>query len=124
MSRYLRQVEKQMGLQPKPKQAEPADTAGLGDALAQVIRAQVQQQVQEAVEKQRPAVAEHRQPFTDKPFSDTFPAPPPMAKPVRDLSISLQRGADDKVRSVSIGPVKFTALRDGAGKLIGMRQED
>lgn len=113
MSRILNDVKRSLHVQPKAPEPAPVDTSGLGDAIAQVIRAQVAEQVKEAV-KQAPAVAEHRQPFTDKPLSSTFPPPPPMAKPPMPI-ITMSRGADGRIRSASVGAMTFTVERDGAG---------
>lgn len=130
MSNILKQLQRdpKFRKQEQPPAPAPADTNGLGDAIAQVIRAQVAEQVEAAVEKQKPLVnprvPQHLQPFTQEPFRDTFPPPPPQAKPVRGLTVSLQRNEVGRVKSVSIGKTTFTVQRDGEGRLIGMRQED
>lgn len=74
--------------------------------------------------EQRPAVAEHLREFTDQPLSSEFPPPAPMAKPVKDLTVSLQRNEVGRVKSVSIGKTTFTVQRDGEGRVVRMVQED
>ena len=111
-----------------PPAPAPADTNGLGVAIQQLIDQAVQTQVADAVEKQRPLVSPKpktiQQQFDSPPLSSEWPDPPPMAKPAKDLTVSLQRNEVGRVKSVSIGKVNFIVQRNADGQLIGMRQED
>lgn len=119
---YLdRLYTKQQRKKAKEEQQAPADTSNLGAAIEQLIDSAVEERVEAAMEKQRPLhnpkVPRHLQPFTQEPFSDTFPAAPPRAKPVMP-AITMQRDAAGKIRSCAIGDMTFTVQRDGAGRAI------
>lgn len=135
MSILLRRLQSNPHFQKKEPEPPPAalDTSQLNAALGELIQQAARAGAEEAVRKQpapapkapaRSAVPEHLREFTDKPLSSEWPDPPPQAKPVRDLTVSLQRNEVGRVKSVSIGKTNFIALRDGEGRLIGMRQED
>lgn len=123
MSRILNDVKRSLRVQPKAPEPAPVDTSGLGDAIAQVIRAQVQQQVEAAVEKQKPQhnprVPAHLREFTDQPLSSEFPPAPPKAKPPMP-AVTLQRDRAGKVVTATVGDMTFTIQRDSTGRAIGM----
>lgn len=127
MSIYLDRLAATMARK-KEQQAPPPAPSGLGAAIEQLIDSAVEERVEAAMEKAKPmpnpAVPRHLRDFTDQPLSDQFPPPPPMAKPVRDLTVHLSRNEVGRVHKVSIGKTNFVALRDGEGRLIGMREED
>lgn len=137
-SRILKQLRQNPAFQkqPEPPAPAPLDTSALNAALGELIKQAAAAGAEEAVKKQpvqhapapkapaRSAVPEHLREFTDQPFSDTFPPPPPQAKPVRDLTVHLQRNEVGRVKSVSIGKTTFTVQRDGEGRVVRMVQED
>lgn len=130
-SRILKQLRQNPAFQKQPEPPAPAalDTSQLNVALGELIQQAARAGAEAAVEKQKPyqnpAVPAHRRPFTDKAESHEFPPPPPMAKPVRDLTVHLTRNEVGRVNKVSIGNVNFTVQRDGEGRVVRMvPQED
>lgn len=123
MSTLLRRLQRdpKFQKQPEPPAPAPADTAGLGDALAQVIRAQVQQQVQEAV-KQAPAPAKPRtiqEQFDSPPLSSEWPDPPPRTAPPKDFTMNVQRDELGRIKTFTVGnDAKFELQRNGEGKTV------
>ena len=129
MSTYFDRLGLKLDRQKQKEAPPPADTSSLGAAIEQLIDTAVEERVADALERQKPyqnpRVPPHLRDFTDKPFSDTFPPPPPMAKPVKDLTVSLQRNEVGRVKSVSIGQTNFIVQRDGEGRVVRMvPQED
>lgn len=137
-SRILKQLRQNPAFQkqPEPPAPAPLDTSALNNAIGELIQqaaaagaaeAMKQQPVQHAPAPKAPArsaVPEHRRPFTSREEQHEFPPPPPTTAPPRDLTVHLTRNEVGRVKSVSIGQTNFVALRDGEGRLIGMRQED
>src|SRR3990167_1078417 len=128
MSYYLKRLERQMQLKKEREAPPPAESSSLGAAIEQLIDSAVEERVADALEKQRPAhnprVPPHLREFTDKPFSDTFPAPPPKARPPMPV-ITMSRDAAGRIRSASVGNLTFNVERDGAGKVqrLGPQEE-
>lgn len=124
----MARLERQFKLKKEREAPPPAATSGLGAAIEELIQQQVAEQVEAAVEKQRPyqnpSIPLHRRPFTSKPDQHEFPPPPPHTAPPKDLTVQLTRNEVGRVHKVSIGKTNFVVMRDGEGKLIGMRQED
>lgn len=131
----LRQIQRKFRqTAPPPVAPEPApalDTSALNSAIGELIRQAAAAGAEEAVRKQPPAQAPApskpqtiQQQFDAPPLSSEWPDPPPQARPVRDLTVSLTRNGEGRVHKVSVGKTSFVALRDGEGRLIGMRQED
>lgn len=112
----------------RKKEEAPAAT-GLGAAIENLIAEQVAEQVEAAVEKQRPyqnpAVPEHRRPFTDKAESHEFPGPPPArTAPPKDLTVQLHRDETGRPYKVTAGSMTFNIQRDSAGRAVRMVAED
>lgn len=131
-SRILKQLRQNPAFQKQPEPPAPAalDTSALNTAIGELIRQAAQAGAEEAVKKQpvqqapAPKVAPHLREFTDQPLSSEFPPPPPMAKPVKDLTVSLTRNGEGKVSKVSIGKTNFIVQRDGEGRVVRMVEED
>lgn len=127
-SLYLERLGLNMARKKAKEAPPPADTSSLGAAIEQLIDSAVEERVADALEKQKPLhnprVPPHLRDFTDQPFRDTYPPAPPMAKPVKDLTVSLQRNEVGRVKSVSIGQTNFIVQRDSEGRVVRMVQED
>lgn len=115
---------------PAAEPPAPLDTSALNNAIGELIKQAAQAGAEEAIKKQpvqqapAPRVPEHLKDFTDQPFSDTFPPPAPMAKPVKDLTVHLIRNGEGRVKSVSIGKTNFIVQRDSEGRILRMVEED
>lgn len=106
----------------RKKEEQPAAPSGLGAAIEDLIRQQVEEQVAAEAAKQvkpNPAVPEHRRPFTDREEQHTFPPPPPQTKPPLDLTITMERDSAGKLLYATIGgDKKFEIQRNAAGRII------
>lgn len=126
----LAQLERKLGLhrQVPERIPVPADSSGLGAAIEQLIADRVEEALAKEREQQRrsPKVERLMQSFnTPAPVTD-YKQLPPIQKtaPAKNLSAQLHRDGAGTVRWMEINGVKFEALRDGAGLLIGARQID
>lgn len=132
MSILLKRLQQNPAFQKQPEPPPAAlDTSQLNAALGELIRQAAQAGAEEAVKKQpAPAPKAPAKPrtiqeqFDAPPLSSDWPDPPPMAKPVRDLTVSLQRNEVGRVHKVSIGKTNFIVQRDGEGRVVRMVQED
>lgn len=136
MSILLRRLQSNPHFQKKeaPPAPAPLDTSALNAALGELIKQAAAAGAEEAVKKQpvqhAPApkepvsrVPEHLREFTSEPFSDTFPPPPPKARPPMPV-VTMTRGADGKIKSASVGNLTFTVERDGAGRAMRLVPEE
>jgi hypothetical protein len=105
----------------------PAPESGLGAQIEAMVQQAVQDQVAEQLEKQprSPRVRELMRQF-DAPeptYTDFKQIPPtPTTAPAKNLSAQLHRDGAGVVRWAEINGVKFKAIRNGAGVLLGMEQ--
>lgn len=135
-SRILKQLQQNPRFQKQPQPPPAAlDTSALNSAIGELIKQAAAAGAEEAIKKQpqhqapapkapaRSAVPEHLQPFTDQPFSNEFPPPAPMAKPIKDLTVHLTRNEVGRVHRVSIGKTNFIVQRDSEGRVVRMVEE-
>lgn len=113
----------------KAKEAPAPATAGLGEAIEQIIRQQVDERVADAMEKQKPVhhprVPPHLRDFTDKAPSSEFPPPPPTTKPPRDMTMLIQRDETGRIETFTVGDhAKFQLQRDARGRTVRVVQLD
>lgn len=123
MSPKLQLLAKRMKLPPMGEQAPAPETSGLGAAIEQLI----QRKVDAAVEEQQlhsPKV-ERLLNQMNKPAPTTdFKQLPPLQRtaPIKNFDMTIHRDAANRILWAQCGNVKFEAVRDGAGCLIGTRQ--
>lgn len=126
MSPKLELIARRMKLPPSGVPA-PDTSSGLGQAIESMIADEVERRVGEAVDRRPPS---HAQQLLDRqfnrpavPISDYRDLPPvPKTAPKKNLDAVFHRDGAGKVRWVEINGVKFEALRDRAGVLLGMKE--
>lgn len=132
----LQQLERKLGRSQVPQPVSPTGS-GLGDAIERLLQAEVEKQVSEQMDK-RPSTPSPRlrrmldgmnrpEPERWTPAADTFDAPTPAermnVKPPKAIDVQFTRGADDRINTVHIGNKTMRVQRDGAGRIVGMREE-
>lgn len=105
------------------KKEAPAPATGLGAAIENLIAEQVAEQVEAAVEKQRPyqnpLVPEHRRGFTSRPDQHEFPAGPPTTAPPKDYTMLVQRDEEGRIKYLTVGNEhRFELQRDSQGRAL------
>ena len=108
-----------------PEKAPVPDT-GLGAQIEALVTDAVQQQVADALERS-PKVDRLIQGFNKpKPMPTDYRELPavPKTAPAKNMSAQIMRDGAGLARWIQIGNLKFEALRDATGMLVGMRQVD
>ncbi|WP_095195873.1 hypothetical protein [Pseudomonas sp. Irchel 3A7] len=103
-------------------QAPAPEGHGLGAAIEKIIADEVERRVAEAMQERKPI----RQMFNaPKPYTD-FEQLPPVAKtrPPKNIGVQVFRDGAGLMRWLTVGDVKFEIQRDGADRIVGMRQVD
>lgn len=128
MSPKLALLQRQLKIQPSTAEKIPAPDTGLGAAIDAMVQQAVQQQVAEALERQQvrsPHVRRLEDALNKPTFTGYRQIPPtPKAPTAKNLSAQLHRDGAGVTRWISIGNLKFEVQRDGADRVIGMRQVD
>jgi hypothetical protein len=140
MNTTLRQLKQKMKIPDRVEEQPPVqeDDSGLAAAISALVQREVQKQTtvarqpaqqrlqevnRQVVESMPPPAdgnaLEHLKDFGAKQSSD-WPAPPATTPIAKDLTVNLTRGADGKVRKVSVGRTEFEVQRDKAGRAIRM----
>ena len=137
MSAKLKQLERKFGRsQPPAGLPSPVPAGGLGAALEQLLSAEIDRRVSERLEQQPKPQAPKlrrlvegfdRQPAERWRSEDFGPGPTPAermnVKPPKAIDVSFSRGGDDRISVVHVGDKTLRVQRDGAGRIIGMREE-
>lgn len=130
----LQQLERKFGRSQVPQPVSPTGS-GLGDAIERLLQAEVEKQVAEQMDKQPKAPRLRRmldgfdrQPAERwTPAADTFDEPTPAirqnVKPPKAIDVQFTRGGDDRINTVHVGDKTLKVMRDGAGRIVGMREE-
>lgn len=124
MSPKLAILQRRMNLQPEQAPV-PEGGHGLGVAIEQLIADEVSRRVGEAMQ-QSPKVQRLLDDFNrPKPVTDYRDLPPVQkTTPAKSMSALIHRDGAGLARWVEVNGIKFEALRDGAGVLLGMKQVD
>lgn len=104
-------------------------TAPASDDLAAAIERVVQERVEVALEQQRKPPA-HVQRIRDQfnapaPVTDYRQLPPtPRTAPAKNMNVQVFRDGAGLMRWITVNDAKFEIQRDGADRIVGMRQVD
>lgn len=123
MSPKLAVLHRRLNLTPEKA---PVPDTGLGAQIEALVADAVQAQVADALERQSPKVDRLIQGFNKpKPVTDYRQLPHVQkTAPARNMTALVHRDAAGVTRWIEVNGVKFEAMRDGAGVLLGMKQVD
>lgn len=119
-------LERKLGVGPKQEKPPVPDSHshGLGVAIEKLIEDIVQQRVQDALQQRQQV---QQSPHVNRlmgSFNAPVSQPPAPRTPPKNLSAQLFRDGAGVTRWIEINGLKFEVQRDGAEKVIGMRQVD
>ncbi|POA78010.1 hypothetical protein [Pseudomonas sp. DP16D-R1] len=124
MSPKLAILQRRMNFQPEQAPV-PEGGHGLGVAIEQLIADEVSRRVGEAMQ-QSPKVQRLLDDFNRPKLVTDFKQLPPVQKtaPAKNMSALIHRDGAGLARWIEVNGVKFEAMRDATGSLLGMRQVD
>lgn len=117
MARQLHRREQAVAPAPVP------EASGVGNAIEQMIAAEVERRIGDALAEQRRQLEASRPPAPT--FSDYRQIPPvPQRRAPKAIEATIQRDGAGLARSVTVNGVRYLAQRDAAGQLVRMVSED